>query len=333
MKQEGEILSTRQRDGAGSRLIGLARKTDCFLSGDHPEVLLSQNDFDTARSVFVNMRCPLKSLRLLMEALPKFRAPKVDVVLAGEDWTFPNGVDIRFDDGGWYPRPLVEHPKLGRLFVENLDAYLGPTVESLPTGLVGNWWHDGDSPHGGALTFKYFRRHENLNPSRLVRVTNWNKARLPRKHWEDRNLLNDLSKTDSWRSFIAPPLHGVNPAKEETHVPYDQYLAHASTYWFMLCGKGGGLDLNPKLFEALLVGTIPIIKRCPPLTDVYEDWPVAIVDEWDEGAITYDVLCAWQKQYAKHFTDTAKRETVLRRLSLDYWAERITRCEDKHRLN
>tara|TARA_R110002167_G_scaffold262904_1_gene469588 strand:+ start:1495 stop:1800 length:306 start_codon:yes stop_codon:yes gene_type:complete len=101
----------------------------------------------------------------------------------------------------------------------------------------------------------------------------------------------------------------------------------------MLCGKGGGLDLNPKLFEALLVGTIPIIKRCPPLTDVYEDWPVAIVDEWDEGAITYDVLCAWQKQYAKHFTDTAKRETVLRRLSLDYWAERITRCEDKHRLN
>ena len=41
------------------------------------------------------------------------------------------------------------------------------------------------------------------------------------------------------------------------------------SYLFTICVHGGGLDVNPKLWEALLIGVISIIRENKPYTDIY----------------------------------------------------------------
>ena len=53
------------------------------------------------------------------------------------------------------------------------------------------------------------------------------------------------------------------------------------TYPFIACVHGAGIDPSPKAWEALLVGTIPIIQHST-LDNAYERLPVMFVNEWSE---------------------------------------------------
>ena len=105
------------------------------------------------------------------------------------------------------------------------------------------------------------------------------------------------------------------------HQPHTEYLNRLGAYLFTICVHGGGLDVNPKLWEALLVGVIPIIKENRPYTDIYErlDLPVVIVNEWNSDTINEEKLTVWAQTYYTYFTNPEKRKQMLRYLTLDYW--------------
>ncbi len=78
------------------------------------------------------------------------------------------------------------------------------------------------------------------------------------------------------------------------------FLARMSEYQFVLCPHGGGLDPNPKCWEALLMKSIPIVKR-NTMSESLEHLPIVIVDDWTE--ITADNLRDWLKIYGDELYD------------------------------
>ncbi len=131
---------------------------------------------------------------------------------------------------------------------------------------------------------------------------------------------------------------------------FTDYLKEMATYKFVLCPRGWGPD-SYRTWEALLVGTIPIVKRgqhdlylhnlsnidpihsnqekafhkvkeAPSQLDrLYENLPVLIVDNWED--ITQDFL---RQKYTKI---TSKRYD-LHFLYKEYWYEKIMKVRDTY---
>jgi hypothetical protein len=76
-------------------------------------------------------------------------------------------------------------------------------------------------------------------------------------------------------------------------VPPATYHTVVAAHKFILCPTGGGVQ-SPKLFEAFLLLTIPIVER--PGAAAYValaelGWPIAVVDSWEE--VTEEQMKKW----------------------------------------
>jgi len=77
------------------------------------------------------------------------------------------------------------------------------------------------------------------------------------------------------------PNYCTRPASAGSEgVSHAEYLKLLRSLPFIACPHGGGVDPSPKAWEAILVGTIPIIERSI-VVDAYEHLPVVIVDSWE----------------------------------------------------
>jgi len=85
---------------------------------------------------------------------------------------------------------------------------------------------------------------------------------------------------------------------------------------FIISPHGGGYDCH-RLWEALILGCIPIVKTSP-IDKLYEDLPVLIVKSWSD--ITMELLIKIIKEFKiKHLNKEFKYE----KLSLQYWMNLI----------
>lgn len=80
----------------------------------------------------------------------------------------------------------------------------------------------------------------------------------------------------------------------EPGLSHQQFLQELRGHGFVACPHGGGLDPSPKAWEALHVGTIPILKRSS-MTDAFLGLPVVFVDEWTD--ITPAALTDWTEEH------------------------------------
>lgn len=77
------------------------------------------------------------------------------------------------------------------------------------------------------------------------------------------------------------------------HIPYDQYWQQLAKHMFLLAPAGQGVQA-PKLAEAWMVKTVPIVTRNPTFNDLFElGYPLIILDEWAE--VTADNLQFWSE--------------------------------------
>jgi len=87
-------------------------------------------------------------------------------------------------------------------------------------------------------------------------------------------------------------------------------------YAFIISPHGGGYDCH-RLWEALILGCIPIVKTSP-IDKLYEDLPVFIVKSWSD--ITMELLVKTVDKFKiKHQRGEFKYE----KLSLQYWMTQI----------
>ena len=68
--------------------------------------------------------------------------------------------------------------------------------------------------------------------------------------------------------------------KEHSRIPHDEYSKKVSRSKFIICPMGVGVD-TPKIYEAVYLGTTPIVIR-NGLEDLYKKFGVLVVDDWDQ---------------------------------------------------
>jgi hypothetical protein len=228
------------------------------------------------------------------------------VLITGDhDATIPNQVDIRYKKflarEAWHD--LLSDSRVIHIFAEHLDERQDATrVTPIPVGL-----DQGEFP-GKDVNFLrdkiVYSSHFSRRKFKVLRCDRVRKG----GQWTERAKVRDLC-TSKWSKWC----DSANPT------PLFDTL---KTYVFVLCVHGGGIDPNPKAWEALLAGTIPIMKKFPG-DAIYSNLPVVFVDEWDETTITEENLRNWMAQLAPMYEDESKRWKVVERLHEAYWWEKV----------
>ena len=96
-------------------------------------------------------------------------------------------------------------------------------------------------------------------------------------------------------------------------LPREASWRQNAQYAFTLSPTGNGFDCH-RTWEALLLGTIPVVKSTP-LDPLYEELPVVILDSW--RAFTKDRM---KREMDRALTGKFQFE----KLTLDYWSRKIS---------
>lgn len=297
-----EIQATRliKRDTYRSAdITGLAARCDWFvcrrelliLRGGDPKVIFLSN-FHGDQGFPYFYEC----------VLPHIRTPFV-LVIASEDYTFPTGSgDARhtlFEAVQPQIASLLANPLVIHIFVENLDTP-HTKMSPLPLGLLpDSTLRPTEGPIDlGVRDPRSFCCH---------RVRPWD-----RKQWDDRIHVSGFCK-GPWASFT----------RHEESLPPHEFEAALRNHRFVICVHGGGLDPSPRVWEALMCGSIPIVKHST-LDAAYGQLPVAWIDDWTPDCITQEGLDQWFEELRSFYEDPVKRAEVVRRLGMDYWWDQIT---------
>lgn len=95
-------------------------------------------------------------------------------------------------------------------------------------------------------------------------------------------------------------------------IPHLENFKKQSKFKFILAPSGEGIDTH-RVWEALLLGNIPIVKSSP-LDKLYKNFPVLIVRSWKD--LTYKRLMFAEKKFNN-------RSYFYEKLLIDYWKVKI----------
>ena len=138
----------------------------------------------------------------------------------------------------------------------------------------------------------------------------------------DREIINNLNHTH-WKEYV------INSGNFQR----DSWWNLLQSFPFIICAHGGGIDPCPKVWEALCVGCIPIIKSSA-MDDVYSEFPIVIVDSWNSNTISITNLLKWREQFSGYYDNPDLRNKWVHKLYLNYWKDKIrnkiSTSEDLH---
>lgn len=96
--------------------------------------------------------------------------------------------------------------------------------------------------------------------------------------------------------------------------PAGEYIQELAQYKFVLCPAGAGLDCH-RTWEALLVGTIPVLKKST-LDRLFDGLPVVLVNNWEE--VTQEFL---EKKYQELLPVLLTYDR--KKIYAEYWLNQI----------
>ncbi len=300
-------MNTRMFNWRQGKCSGLSKKMDIvFLN---KEQIIYNKPLNEARTIYINSRLGHELILKFINNFLDLLDHSVNLIIAGEDYTFPKNTDKRNPHSRPFPieklNQLLNNNFINKIFVENLDSNL-PKTYPIPLGI---------NPRECSTNINYFNQYRNINIDKPLKITNFNRVRDGVGQWKERFDVLKLCETN-WNLHYIPT----------GNLSHTLYIKELSKYLFTICVHGGGLDVNPKLFEALLVGVIPIIKENKPYTNIYLelDFPVVIIKDWDSNTITNDNLLEWKDKYYKYFTNKETYDRILNNLSLDFFAKYVS---------
>jgi len=300
-------MSTRQLFSVSDRPAGVAGKCDWVIL--EPGVVLGDEN-TRPRSIFIAMRAPYLHglLMYFYEVVLPLIENRFVLITASGDITLPLQLDLRFRQYAAIEASIIEtirkDDRVIAWFTENLSAHVDKMFP-IPCGVNPNeydpdliWKHATALNPVGRKTQKVLCLHRTHNLE-------------PQMH--DRMRVSQLAAA-KWKSLCVSP---------DRLLPYQEYFECLSKYQFIFCVHGGGIDPSPKAWEAILLGAIPIIQHST-LDEAYAQLPVAFVDDWDEDAVSSDMLRKWREELLPYYDDPALRSQVMHKLSLNYWWEKIS---------
>lgn len=145
-------------------------------------------------------------------------------------------------------------------YAQNLD-FKHEKLEPLPIGMENKQWH----PNKREILDKYITR---INKDRMeTPLCQFNPATYPK----ERKSLYDMVMNGNVFADAFSCLNGKN---------FDIYTSNLVQYKFCLCPRGNGIDTH-RLWESLLLGCIPIVKRYTT-HEFNLPLPIIFIDDWKE---------------------------------------------------
>lgn len=210
---------------------------------------------------------------------------KFVLVTSGTDQTIPTGRgDKRFhvldgfaesDDGGPLWQLLTTHPQILHWYCENHDIR-HENVSTLPLGVVE-----------GVRGMEHIDVASRIVPleKRPIQFLVAHRTRSGLGQWETRVNVSRLCAAQQQHHSRRESLCVLPPSSVRRDyrqgIPQALFVSQAQKVSFVACVHGGGIDPSPKAWEALMLGTIPIIQHST-LDDAYSQLPVAFVNDWNE---------------------------------------------------
>ena len=225
---------------------------------------------------------------------------KFIMMITGEDLTFPNQIDYRWREEHQLNlikqtyNSIIDHHLLLHCFIENRDE-IHPKTSSIPLGI-----NPREMPNMNCDYIMKYMHNSTPLKERILKV-----ICIHRQRKGDREIIDNY-KNNEWKHFTIT----------EGNYHIDSWYKLLQTYPFIICAHGGGIDPCPKIWEALCVGCIPIIKSSA-LNDVYTQFPVVILDEWN--TITLENLNKWLSTYSHFYDNKELRKNWEHKLFADYW--------------
>jgi len=258
--------------------------------------------------------------------LPCLDADERFVLIVGDnDMTTPRQLDVRYryepDVKLFSPKAAsttnfkyaawlawLRDPRIVHIFVEHLDEKALAKVSPIPVGLNPQEMSRGVMRLSAEDMAKRFTAAPLA--SRPLKARFMHRIRNGIGQWALRAKTRVACDT-KWKDTCVSgaPVHG------------DGYYHEIAKYPFLICAHGGGIDPNPSLWSALLVGTIPIIERFAS-DSMYRDLPVVVLQDLPNANLSRGQLQIWRDSLGKMFEGRDHRR-VLQRLSSDYWWNQV----------
>jgi len=280
-----------------SKLSGIALKCDRFL---HTTNILNVSNKKIPKIFFLsNYIGEITIPHFVNNILPDIKWD-IKIIIASEDYTFPNGdMDTRlnfYHDKQDIVYKMINNNYVKYIFVENLDR-LHPKLIPIPLGLL----------HHMKGEYNLSMKVKNLN-NRDIKVFCCHRLRYDNTtQWDARKKVSKLCLS-SWKDIVY--------YKDELNE--NEFKIALLNSQFVICVNGGGIDPSPRVWQALLCGCIPIVKKST-LDQAYNRFPIVFIDDWTEETISIENLNMWLDKYKSFYIDKNKRKEVLKMLTLDYW--------------
>ena len=214
-----------------------------------------------------------------------------------------NAPYILITHGGWPSVPgklecYLDDPKIIAWFGKNIDRN-HPKLHPLPIGLANKDTHCG-----------------NIN---VVKSTI---APTPTSRRTDKLVyMNMIIRSNpKEREAALKTLKNKEFCQYNERKPFAQYMKELSQFRFVASPNGLGIDCH-RTWEAMLVGTIPIVTRSS-IGELFDDLPVLIIDNWDQ--VTREFL-------EQKFEEITSKSYNLKKLYADYWFEQIRKIQQEYR--
>ncbi|MBA3721619.1 MAG: hypothetical protein H0W88_04385 [Parachlamydiaceae bacterium] len=247
---------------------------------------------------------------------PKIKYPYILISISTSGWHPEPGVFDYNEKNGWPPpveatRTLLYDSKVAAWFGKNMMLSRHPKAFQIPLGQNLIYW--------GSLYDRWsVNCHKNLVDMSMQK--NDSKQFLL---YLNMTLKTDPSRTDVAKLFQDKPycLSRIIGGKHKV-IPKTQYFEELASCTFTLAPRGIGMD-TVRLWEALLLNCIPIVKHCE-LDDLYADLPILFIDEWEQ--INEKFLIEKEKEIkSKSFS----RDKAF----FDFWANKIYKVQESIRKN
>lgn len=210
---------------------------------------------------------------------PKIKNPYI-LITHVYDWEMPG-----------YFLGYLDDPKLAAWFCINASVQYHPKVFPIPIGILQLPWVEYQKNEYKEL-FKQLKNHAVKDKLLYMNFA--------------------INTYPSERQTVYNLFHAKSFCFQGSYKTFNQYLEEMAHCKFVLSPRGAGLDCY-RTWEALLVGSIPIVKHSN-LDPLYQDLPVLIVDHWD--MITEEFL-------NKKYIEITNRKYNFKKLTAGYWLRQI----------
>ena len=267
-----------------------------YLMNDRPSRFSRKFDWIVAEHKLLKRTSPPASIFVKTDYLPKFfnevfptlHTPFV-LVTGSSDWCPSVNFSKEFN-------ALIESPLVTRWYMMNcLSTH--PKVFSLPGGLC----HNERSDDILLSIRKEAVKRENTKILCVWRNRDFNVCG---------NAYISRNRVETFVKQHPDVFDWVDATLDTT-----EFYHLLSTYKFVLCPVGNGVDPCPKAFEALIVKTIPIMIRTRNTEEVYSELPAVLVD-------TFESLPDLDSIYESYKSEL-EEDALLDKLSCDYWYRKI----------